>query len=493
MAFTMRRPPRLLSKINAFPHQVDALRAIQQLPYAALFHEQGLGKTKIAIDLMLFWLKEDVVDTVFIFTKKSLIQNWENETVRHSHITPKVLSQNRRMLGADLNAPVLMYVLHYEVLTSNLEILSEFCEICRVGVILDESHTIKNPTSRISTALYKLHAKFCRRVIMTGTPAANRPYDLWAQIRFLDGGAALGHSYDAFKKALDLPHDEDAQNDSYSASLEKTFNKIKEFSIRETKGSSGLVLPSKIIRNVISEMSRQQEIIYNMYRTEMQYKIKIPESSIIDDATDILKRLLRLVQCASNPAIIDTTYNEIPGKFNVLCTELDRILAAGEKVIIWTHFIKNADWLEWHLAKYKPLKVHGKLSIERRNKSISKFMSHADRKILIASPKAAKEGLTLTVANHAIFYDRSFSLDDYLQAQDRIHRISQDKNCFVYNLISKGTIDEWIDSLLYAKYKAAQLVQGDISKEDFKKEFSNTLQEDLREILGCGSVENEVV
>lgn len=31
------------------------------------------------------------------------------------------------------------------------------------------------------------------------------------------------------------------------------------------------------------------------------------------------------------------------------------------------------------------------------------------------------------MANHVIFYDRGFSLDDYLQAQDRIHRISQKK------------------------------------------------------------------
>ncbi len=43
-------------------------------------------------------------------------------------------------------------------------------------------------------------------------------------------------------------------------------------------------------------------------------------------------------------------------------------------------------------------------------------------------------GLTLTVANQAVLYDRSFSLDDYLQAQDRIHRISQTQTCYVWNL-----------------------------------------------------------
>lgn len=68
--------------------------------------------------------------------------------------------------------------------------------------------------------------------------------------------------------------------------------------------------------------------------------------------------------------------------------------------------------------------------------------------MLIATPAAAKEGLTLTVANHAVFYDRSFSLDDYLRAQDRIHRISQTRTCFVTNLIASHSIDEWVDVLL---------------------------------------------
>ena len=90
----------------------------------------------------------------------------------------------------------------------------------------------------------------------------------------------------------------------------------------------------------------------------------------------------------------------------------------------------------------------------------------------MATPGAAKEGLTLTVANHVIFYDRSFSLDDYLQAQDRIHRISQEKPCFVHNLIMEDSVDEWIDVLLHAKEIAAQLAQGDISLDYYKSQMS---------------------
>ena len=39
---------------------------------------------------------------------------------------------------------------------------------------------------------------------MTGTPVANRPYDIWAQIFFLDQGKSLGTDFRAFKKETDL-------------------------------------------------------------------------------------------------------------------------------------------------------------------------------------------------------------------------------------------------------------------------------------------------
>ena len=135
------------------------------------------------------------------------------------------------------------------------------------------------------------------------------------------------------------------------------------------------------------------------------------------------------------------------------------------------------------MAQYQPAKVHGEMPIDARNAELDKFKHEAECRTLVATPGAAKEGLTLTVANHAVFFDRSFSLDDYLQAQDRIHRISQEKECYVYNLIARDTIDEWVDQLLYAKFKAAQLVQGDLPNKPDESYFTVDLSEMLEEVL----------
>jgi SNF2 family DNA or RNA helicase len=87
------------------------------------------------------------------------------------------------------------------------------------------------------------------------------------------------------------------------------------------------------------------------------------------------------------------------------------------------------------------------------------------------------------VANYAIFYDRSFSLDDYLQAQDRIHRISQTTTCYIYNLLIKDSIDEWVNELLSAKHVAAKLGQGDIGKRQFNAEMSYAFSSMLADVL----------
>ena len=483
MAFKLRKPPVLAPRHEAYPYQLDAVVAVQSLPYSAIFHEQGLGKTKIAVDLMLRWLSDDVVDTIFVITKKTLVKNWSDELTAHSYITPRILSGSRRDNSIALNSPVLVYIMNYEVVSTNLDLMQAFLNTCRVAAILDESQKIKNPESHLAECFHSLASSFARRVIMTGTPVANRPYDIWSQIKFLDGGESLGASFSEFKKTLDIPSSA-VHADTYSEQLSGVAEKIKYFSIRETKASAGLQLPDKILLTHQVDLAPQQAKIYARYRTEMTYEFEMDEQIIVDDAEYILKRLLRLVQCASNPLLVDDTYTEIPAKY----LQLEKLLQQdidihSSKVIVWTGFIKNIEWLHDKLKRYTPQKVHGSMAIDDRNRSLEEFTTDANCRILLATPGAAKEGLTLTMANHAIFYDRGFSLDDYLQAQDRIHRISQTEDCFVHNLIARDTIDDWVDMLLNAKYQAAQLAQGDIARETFDENFQCDLSPMLAQIL----------
>ena len=156
-----------------------------------------------------------------------------------------------------------------------------------------------------------------------------------------------------------------------------------------------------------------------------------------------------------------------------------------EKAIVWTAFVENCNYLTKHLNDLgqSAVKINGKMSIDQRNASVEKFKNNDETKILVATPQAAKEGLTLTIANNVIFYDRTFSLDDYTQAQDRIHRISQVKPCFVYNLIMRDSIDEWTAALIRLKSSAANVAMGDETYSSHEESFSVSLSEILEEVL----------
>ena len=471
----------------AFAFQFQAVEAVKALPYAALFHEQGLGKTKIGIDLALEWIRADAVDSVLVVTKRGLIANWSDEVKEHTHLTARVLDQNRNSNFFALNSPARIYLTHYEAVKSEERRIALFLKTRRVAAILDEAHKIKNPESELAKAFHRLSPGFARRIIMTGTPVANRPFDLWSQIYFLDSGAALGQDFDQFRRKLDLSNDLWADEDKrqqFEAELAALFSKIKPFAVRETKGSSGIELPEKLVENIMVEPETCQMELYERFRTEMRSEVLRDGYLVEDNAEDMLKRLLRLVQVASNPRLVDDAYDGVPGKFPQLRSLVEGAVAAGSKIVVWTSFVGNAEWLYSELSEFGALRVHGGIPLTDRNAAIAAFKRDTGRKVLVATPGAAKEGLTLTVANQAVFYDRSFSLDDYLQAQDRIHRISQTQTCYVWNLLCSGTVDEWVDSLLAAKRLAAQLAQADINVDEYARRANYDFGHIVKQILG---------
>jgi len=487
MALIVRFEPSFDAKHAGFPFQVAAVEAVKDLEYSAVFHEQGLGKTKIAIDLALTWLSAKEIDSVIIVTKKGLIDNWKRELAVHSYLRPRILGQDRRANHESFNSPARVYLAHYEVMRSEASRITLFTKTRRVAVILDEAHKIKNPTAVLTQALFRIGPGCKRRVIMTGTPVANRPYDLWAQIYFLDRGTALGPDFDAFRRDLDLRNDLHENVDRAAAfenALGGVFDRIRPFTVRETKATSGIVLPEKHIEDVFVDLRGQQEQLYRQYRDELSAVVVREGRPLRDDADEMLKRMGRLVQVASNPGIIDDEYDEEPSKFTILQQLLEPIMADGRKAIVWTTYTANADWLAKKLARFGAVRVHGKRSIEDRNAAVNKFKSDPSCRIFVATPASSKEGLTLTVANHVFFYDRSFSLDDYLQAQDRVHRISQTEECYITNLIARDTVDAWVDRLLAAKHLAAKLGQGDITPAEYLAHADYTYGAMIRDVLG---------
>ena len=475
----------LTAKLTAFPYQHEAFLAIKDKPYAAIFHEQGLGKTKIAIDLLLYWLDKRDIDTVMIVTKKTLVANWVGEFGTHTNLRPKVLDTKKKSNYFVLNSAARVIVTNFETISTEQDRLQLFLKTRNVAIIIDESTKIKNPESKLTQDFFAISALFKIKVIMTGTPVANRPYDIWAQIYFLDEGRSLGTNFAEFKAMCDLSNDlqeDESKRMIFEDSVAGIYNKIKDFSVRETKNSGIITLPSKIYHDVTVGFEQKQFEMYETLRKEMELTLTRGDETILDESTETIKRLLRLVQITSNPKLIDESYVGESAKEKLLDQLIERIISQDEMVIVWSIYTGNIDMFCKKYAKYGAVKITGKMAVEERNKSVAAFKS-GKAKLLFATPQSAKEGLTLTIANNAIFYDRGFNLDDYLQAQDRIHRISQKRDCHIYNLMVEDSIDIWIDYLLKAKQRAAFLAQGDINLRDYKDEADYSFANIVHEIL----------
>ena len=475
----------LTAKLTAFPYQHEAFLAIKDKPYAAIFHEQGLGKTKIAIDLLLYWLDKRDIDTVMIVTKKTLVANWVGEFDTHTNLRPKVLDTKKKSNYFVLNSAARVIITNFETISTEQDRLQLFLKTRNVAIIIDESTKIKNPESKLTQDFFAISALFKIKVIMTGTPVANRPYDIWAQIYFLDEGHSLGTNFAEFKAMCDLSNDlqeDESKRIIFEDSVAGIYNKIKDFSVRETKNSGIITLPSKIYHDVTVGFEQKQFEMYETLRKDMELTLTRGDETILDESTETIKRLLRLVQITSNPKLIDESYVGESAKEELLDQLIERIISQDEMVIVWSIYTGNIDMFCKKYAKYGAVKITGKMAVEERNKSVAAFKS-GKAKLLFATPQSAKEGLTLTIANNAIFYDRGFNLDDYLQAQDRIHRISQKRDCHIYNLMVEDSIDIWIDYLLKAKQRAAFLAQGDINLKDYKDEADYSFANIVHEIL----------
>jgi SWI/SNF-related matrix-associated actin-dependent regulator 1 of chromatin subfamily A len=208
---------------------------------------------------------------------------------------------------------------------------------------------------------------------------------------------------------------------------------------------------------------------------------------VLAQAENILARLVRLAQLASNPQLLDASYGETPAKFAALDQLLEEVFArgSGQKVIIWTCFVGNITMLARRYAQYGPVTFYGEMEAEDRERALHAFTMDSGVRLFIGNPAAGREGLTLTSANVAVYLDRSFNLVDYLQSQDRIHRISQTEPCEIYLLIAEGTVDEFIEFALGQKLRVARYVQldsGGLDPRDAALKKPNI----LRALLGAG-------
>ena len=452
----MRRPNPPVVRLR---HQEQGTQFLKQRTAAALFDEQGLGKTKQLIDAITEEVSDGRITGALIICPNGLKSTWADEIGRHSNARAAVFGSGRsarRQAFRSLKA--VFYVINYEAVPAELPALRALLRLRPMALVLDESHRIKTPAARITRSILALRADAARRYIMTGTPIANKPDDIWSQVFFLDDGERLGTSFESFKARYGSPS-------SGYRRIEELRDQLASISLRREKEGT-VNLPEKRFSRVKVVLEGQQREMYETLRTELELWVRaLTGEEVLQQAENVLSRLLRLAQIASNPGLLDASYDEVPAKFKALdeLLPLHKDESAG-KVLVWTSFVPNISAV---LARYeflRPVAIHGEVDGKARDDAVRAFRQDPSVRLMVANPAAAREGLTLTEARTAIYLDRTFNLVDFLQSQDRIHRLSQKYPCDIILLLAENTVDEFVDFSLAQKHRLARYAQGDISE-----------------------------
>ncbi|MES2795775.1 MAG: DEAD/DEAH box helicase [Bacteroidota bacterium] len=449
----------------------DWMRFLQDFNLGGcLADDMGLGKTVQTLALLQSQKEAKVEIPSLLVMPTSLVYNWELETKK---FTPdlKVLlyTGTNRDKNIDNFAKYDIIITSYGIVRIDLELIKNF----RFNyIILDESQSIKNPTSNIAKAVMQLNS--FQRLILTGTPLENSTLDLWTQMTFINPGLLGSHSY--FRNEFLIP----IEKKSDDSKLRKLNLLIKPFIMRRHKSQVATELPPKVEAIHYCYMTDEQEKAYETAKSYYRNIIlqAIDNKGINNSQIILLQGLTKLRQIANHPKMVDEAYEGDSGKMEDILSKIETATDEGHKVLVFSQFVKHLNIvrenLDEKLIKYAYLDG----STLDRQSQVELFQNDSSIKLFLISLKAGGLGLNLTAADYVFILDPWWNPAIEAQAIDRAHRIGQVKTVFTYKYISKNTVEEKILALQKGKLKLANSLIN--TEETFVKSLS---KEDILVLL----------
>lgn len=303
-------------------------------------------------------------------------------------------------------------------------------------IVADESHYVKNRTSKRTQAFVPLCHKCTGVLLMTGTPCLNRPNEIFTQMHAIRPQHVL--SYHRFtERFCDAKQTRFGWSDTGSSNSDELHWLLKkEYMIRRLKRDVLTQLQPKtrysVLLNVDSKgLKRLDEI-----RSEMR--------SLGSSHGDMMRRKALVSEAYRETA--QAKASEVSRWVN------DRLENTEESFLVFGHHQVTLDTLERNLTTDSYMRIDGSVSKEKRQEMVDEFQKGGIR-VALLSIMAAGTGLTLTHASTAVFAEMYWCPGQLLQAEDRIHRVGQTSPVTITYLLGSGTIDTRIYPQVVRKLK----------------------------------------
>ncbi len=469
-------PPTLADVLR--PYQAEGFRWLSRLCDRGLggilADEMGLGKSLQLISFLLARAgAAREVGPSLVVCPSSLVYNWLSEFGKFApQLDVRVIAgtpQERAEIRDQRDVDVL--ITSYDLLRRDVQDYDAMRLWC---VALDEAQYIKNPATQVARSVKALHARF--RVALTGTPVENRLSELWSIFDFLMPG--LMGPYDAFRERYERPivEDEDAR------AVERLREAVRPFILRRAKADVARDLPDKIEQVVRAHMGTRQRMLYDAQVQEVRNQVSLAgDDSLGSQRFQVLALLTRLRQVCCDPQLLYEDYADGSCKTETIMTLVERVVDAGEKMLLFSQFTSYLDVLAAELGRrgIPFYTIVGSTPSSRRAELVNRF-NDDETPVFLISLKAGGTGLNLTGATVVVHADPWWNVAAQNQATDRAHRIGQTREVTVYKVIASGTIEEKILELQRTKAELADaVVQGDVSSVT----LSSLTAEDLEALL----------
>lgn len=465
-------------KTKPYRHQAAALKKLIQNGFGgALLMEPRTGKTKVCIDYASILHQRGKVSRVLIVCPSAIMDVWVAEIQLHCPFKHRITVWDRKgrkkvdlpKFGRDILDFV---ILNYDAFstpgkaTGRREDGSIKRSTRRGGryelqrnlrawqphlIVLDESHRIKSPSARKSTALVRLGPVADYRVVATGTAVtkAKRIFDLYMQWKFLNPKSPLVYGYTSadFKARFGKWTNKNGYPQWIGERNPKTLHRLVHAEAFAVSRDECFDLPAAFPDQIIHVDLEESAPVYDQMAEEMIAKIKSGE---VTEASIKLVQNLRFSQITSGIAKTAPTPERPEGrtvrigseKLRVLEDLLTDWLEQDEKIVICARF--RGDIIS--IAKLcRKLKVEPQILIggqdrASRTKMIADFREKKGAAVFICNPQAGSEGIDLRTASTMVWYSLTNSYVNYTQMRDRI-ALSGKANRYVF-LLATGTYDE---------------------------------------------------
>lgn len=509
----------ILSKVLR-PHQREGVKFLwecvtsRRIPGShgcIMADEMGLGKTLQCITLMWTLLHQSPeckpeIDKAMVVSPSSLVKNWYNEVGKWlgGRIQPLAIDggskdeidrklegfMNQR--GARVLSPIL--IISYETFRLHVGVLQKGS----VGLIIcDEGHRLKNSDNQTYQALDSL--KTSRRVLISGTPIQNDLLEYFSLVHFVNSGI-LGTAHE-FKKHFELPILKGRDAAASEADRQLGEERLKELTsivnrcmIRRTSDILSKYLPVKIEQVVCCRLTPLQTELYQRFLRQAKPAEELREGKM---TVSSLSSITSLKKLCNHPALIyDKCVEEedgfegaldiFPPGYSSKALEpqlsgkmlvLDYLLAvtrsrSSDKVVLVSNYTQTLDLFEklCRARRYLYVRLDGTMSIKKRAKVVERFNNPLSPEfVFMLSSKAGGCGLNLIGANRLVMFDPDWNPANDEQAMARVWRDGQKKTCYIYRLLSTGTIEEKIFQRQSHKKALSSCV---VDEQDVQRHFS---------------------